>query len=200
LVRPKRLWHNWKRHWPDALAVVFVLLVSTGVLLRASAIGKPGVEYVAVKQGISLPVLHQVVAGDLEMKSVPGSKASFTTPEQVSGRYTLAVLSPGALLQSSQLLSPELSARMTGRKILSVALKPTAYSAALSPPSAAVMILSPRAPDAKNPAPILFDVIVLSIDTIGDSKSATVAFTPDEFLIAAPLLASHEVFLSQSMH
>ena len=82
---------------------------------------------------------------------------------------------------------------------MTVALKPTAYSATLMAPSEAVMILSPRAPDAKIAAPIPFDVIVLSIDTVGELKSATVALPADKFAIAAPLLASHDIYLSQAI-
>jgi hypothetical protein len=197
LSLPMRLWHNWKKYWPDALAAALVLLASTGVVMRARAIGKGDVQYVAARQGISLPVFHQLGDNDLEMTSTPSSKGSFTSIEQVRGRYTLSAIPSGELLLATQLLSADLSAKMKGRQILSVALKPTAYSATLAPPSEAVMILSPRALDAKIAEPMPFNVIVLNIDTIGELKSATVALSQDKFAIAGPLLASHEVFLSQ---
>jgi len=196
-VRPKRLWHNRKRHWPDALAAALVLLLSTGVLLRAVSISKGGHQYVAARQEIRLPIFHELSDNDLETKSAPGSNGSFTNFDQVRGRYTLTAIPAGAVLLANQLLSADLSARMKGRRMLSVALKPTAYSATFVAPSEAVMILSPRTLDAKIVEPIPFDVIVLSIDTIGESKSATVALSEDKLVIAAPLLASHEVFLSQ---
>lgn len=199
LSLPMRLWRSRKKHWPDALAAALVLLLSTAVVMRARAIGKGDAQYVAARQGINLPVFHQLSADDLEMKSAPGLKGSFNSFEQVRGRYTLAAIPARAVLQANQLLSAQLSNRMKGRRVLTVALKPTAYSATLAIPCEAVMILSPRAPDAKIAEPVPFDVIVLSIDTVGDGKSATIALAEDKFAIAAPLLASHDVFLSQAI-
>jgi hypothetical protein len=198
-ARPKRLWHNRKRHWPDVLAATLVVLLSTGVVLRAVQISKGNLQYLAVKEETRLPVFHQLSDNDLQTRSVPGSSGSFTNFDQVRGRYTLSAIPAGAALLANQLLSTELSAKMKGRRILSVALKPTSYSATLVAPSEAMMILSPRTPDSKIIEHLLFDVIVLSIDTIGEARSATVALSQDKFAIAAPLLASHDVFLSQAI-
>lgn len=194
---PGRLWRNWKRHWADVLAAALIILFVIGVLLRVTQIDKGAVQYVAAKQGISLPVFHQVSDEDVEMKTAPGAKGSFTRLDQVRGRYTLVAVPANALLHANQLLSPELSKRMQGHKTITVPLKPTASRPTLAAPAEAVMILSPRDPNFRSAQPVIFDVIVLQIDTAGDSKSATIALPQDKLAIVAPLLASHEVFLSE---
>ena len=200
-LRPKRIWHNRRRHWLDVLAVSVVLIVATGLVWRVwSTIkqSKAPVEYVAVKQDVALPVFHKI-SDDVVLKKEPGSKGTFRNLDQVRGRYTLAAIPAGTILQTDQLLNDELSKKMPGRKLLSVPLKPGAYIAALSAPSEATMVLSPRTLDEKRAAPPPFDVILLSIEGTGDAKSATVALPEDKFNIAAPLLGSHDVFLVQSM-
>jgi hypothetical protein len=198
VVRPMRLGHNWRRFLPDVLTLFILPLLLVGLAFRANSLNKKKVQYVAVVQGTSLPVFHKI-AGEVEMKTVPGFKGSFTNIDQVCERYTLAAIPAGAMLQSNQLLSAELSKKMQGRKILSVPLKTGAYSATLSPPSQAIMVLSPRALDLKASEPIHFDVILLSVENNGDARSAIVAMQEDKFKIAAPLLASHDVFLSQTV-
>ena len=194
---PRRLWRDWKRHWPDALAASLIVLLVIGVVVRVAQIDKGAVQYVAAKQGTSLPVFHQVSDEDVEMKSAPGAKGSFTRLEQVLGRYTLVAVPANALLHANQLLSPQLSKKMQDHRTITVPLKPTASRPTLAAPAEAVMILSPRDPNLKSAEPVIFDVIVLHIATAGESQSATIALPQDKLAIVAPLLATHEVFLSE---
>ena len=62
------------------------------------------------------------------------------------------------------------------------------------------MALSPRIPDVKLVIPPPFDVILLRIESSGDAKIATIAVAEDNFKSAAPLIASHDVFLAQHLH
>ncbi|HEY5839086.1 MAG TPA: hypothetical protein VIT19_08625 [Pyrinomonadaceae bacterium] len=193
----RRLWRDWKRHWFDALAASLILFVVIGVVLRVTQIDKGAVQYVAAKPGISLPPFHQVSDEDVEMKSAPGAKGSFIRLDQVRGRYTLVAVPANGLLHANQLLSPQLSKGMQNHTTITVPLKPTTARPTLTAPAEAVLILSPRDHNLKSAEPVIFGVIVLHIDTAGESKLATIALPHDKLATVAPLLASHDVFLSE---
>lgn len=197
LIRPKRLLHNWRSHWFDALAAATLLLFVAGLWAGARQINNQQYGRVAVKQTAALPAFHRINE-EVEMKSAPGASSAFSTTDEVRNRYTLSAVAAGAVLQRNQLLSAELSGKMQGRRILSVPLKAGNYSSALSPPTEAFMILSTREAEMKTSEPVIMDVIVLKIEKSGDNSSAIVALAEDKFRIAAPLLASHEIFLSQT--
>jgi hypothetical protein len=198
-VRLKRIWHNRRSHWLDALAVGLVLFLSIGLVFRLSSIAKVSRQYIAAKQDVSLPAFHKI-ADDVEMKTAVGPKGSFTNIEEVRGRYTLTPIPAGGMLQTAQLLSFDLSKKISGGKLLSVPLKTGSYIATLSAPAEATMVLSPRTLDAKLPASSqTFNVIVLRIENSGDAKSAAVVLPADKFDSAATLLGSHDVFLVQTV-
>lgn len=197
-VRPKRLFYNWRRHWLDVLALIILPLFIIGLAVRANQINDKKIERVAVKQTAGLPAFHKIKE-EVEMKSAPGAQGAFTYTSQVRDLYTLVPIPAGAIVQRDQLLSAELSEKMKGRKILSVPLKTGTYSSTLSPPSTAIMVLSANRPEFKSSEPIALDIILLKMVKEGDAGSAIVALTEDNFKIAAPLLASHDVFLSQTV-
>ena len=192
---PDRVWRNRRFHYSDALVLVLVLLLVAGAATFFVRIARmPVANYLVIKQGVNLPAFHQLTDADLETARAPGHLGSFTNVADVRGRYTLAPLTSGARLDSSRLVSSDLSARLAGRKILSAPLKQTPESIALVPPSEALMILAPRATDLRSAS---FEVIVLRIDEGKQQRSVTLALTDDEYQIAAPLLASHDVILAR---
>ena len=198
VVRPKRRLGNWKRHWLDALLFLVLPGLLLGFAIRAHAINKRVIGYVAVKRESSIPAFQRI-NGEVELRSDPASKGAFTNIDQVSGRYTLVNIPAGKILQSDQLLSPELSARMHNRRILSIPIKYGAYNSTITLPTEAILVLSPRQPDLKVTTPLSFQVIVLTLQSIGDSRAAIIAIDRDNFDTAASLLASHDAFLSQPL-
>lgn len=197
LVRPKHLLYNWRRHWLDMLLLLTLALFVAGVWVGINQIKRQRVERVAVKGTTPLPAFHRI-DDEVEMKRAPGASKAFATAEEVRGRYTLAPIPAGEILRPGELLSAELSEKMRGRRIISVPLKAGTYGSAVQPPTEAFMILSPAKPEVKAAEPVVLDVIVLKIEKTAESTSATIALAEDNFRAAAPLLASHEVFLSQS--
>lgn len=195
-IRPKRALRNWKHHWADALIVLSILALFSGVATVVKSLNRPLPGYVIVNRKAGLPSWHQISDADLDTQTAPRAISSFTDFAQVRNRYTLTALAAGAPLQETQLLNANLSAKLKGRYILTLPLKPTSYSRTLSPPTEALMIMAPRSADVKTtPAP--FDVIILMIETVGDSRVVTLAICNDEFPTARQLLASHDVFLAQ---
>jgi len=194
-ARPRHLLPSWKRHWLDLLAFVILPLLLFGLAYRAYSLSQNAVPHVDVSSTVGLPVFHKITK-EVELKAETRSQGAFTSVEKVLDRYTLAAIPAGSLIKENQLLSPELSAKMQDRRILTVPVKPGTYSSTLSPPSEAIMLLSPHELAAEMQT-VAFDVIVLSLEKSGDTSSATVALPEDKFNIAAKLLASHDAYLGQ---
>lgn len=193
IARPKRLFSNWKRHWFDALVLLLpvVLLLSAW---RANSINKNTPQYVTTAAAV--PAFHRFPT-EADKKNAPEATGPLTNTADANDRYALNAISAGATVQGKQLLSAELSAKMQGRKILAVPIKAGTYSSTLAPPVEAIMVFSPREQDLKTQPATSFEVIVLSIESHGEGKSAIVALREDSFQLAASLLGSHDVFLSQ---
>lgn len=197
LIRTRHLLSNWRRHWFDLLVLVVLPLILISLFLQVLSANKKNVRHVAVQPGAGLPVFHRIT-GEVELKGAPGLPGAFTSIDQVKDRYTLVALPGGSMVESNQLLSADLSNKMQNRNILTVPIKPGNYLSTLSPPAEAIMLLSPRQLDLKAEA-VSFPVIVLRLESNGEMRSATVALTEDRFKIAAALLASHDIFLSQDV-
>ena len=200
IIRQHRLWYNWRRHWPDALVIVILPVLLLFLALRAQSINNRNVPYVTVQQGAAVTAF-QKLTNNLVLTNVPYAKGGFTSTDQVLGRYALVNLPAGATLSSDQVLSSELSGKMQERRILSVPVKTGTYVATMKVPCEALMVLSPRKEDAKDDAKeiaaVSFGVIVLRLEKTGETTSAIVAIQKDELNKASPLLASHDVFLTQ---
>lgn len=192
-ARPERLLSNWKRRWLDA-SVILVLVALVLLVVRANFINKNNLQYVTTTSAVPA---FQMISNQVENKSLPGLKGAFTNLADVRARYSLAAIPAGATLQSNQLLSKELSAKMHDRNIISVPIKTGNYSQTLSPPVEAIMVLTPREPDLKAPSSAWFEVIVLRIEGSGETRSVIVALSEVHFMRASALLGSHDVFLSQ---
>lgn len=197
MIRHWRLWHNWRRHWPDALAIVIFPLLLLSLALRAQSINNKSFHSVTVKQSTALPAFQKITDG-VEVSSVLYSKGAFTSVDEVRGRYTLVSLPAGATLLRNQILSAEFSNKMQDRRILSIPIKAGTYVPNVTVPCEAVLVLSARRHDLNKADPVSFEVILLSLNKIDETTSATVALRKDEFERVATLLASHDVFLSQT--
>jgi hypothetical protein len=195
LLRQQRLLFNWRRHWADALVIIILPLLLFGLALRARSINNRQVPHVTVQK--SIPAF-QKVTGNLALTNVPSAKNAFTSVEEVNGRYALVNLAPDTTLVSDQVLNDDLSGKMEGRRILTVPIKAGTYVSTMNAPREAIMVLSPRSKDVKDLAAASFEVIVLRVDKTAETISATVAIRKEDLDKASPLLASHDVFLTQS--
>ena len=195
VARPTHLLTNWRTHWLDALIVLLPLILAL-LILRANSINRYNLQYVTTTAAV--PAFHRI-SDQVENKSSPSAKGAFTRIAEVRDRYTLAPIPAGTTLQGQQLLSRELSAMMQGRKVLSVPIKASNYSATLIAPVDAILVLSPRKLDSKETPRTTLDAIVLRIEGSGETRTAIVALPEESFNVAALLLGSHDVFLSQAV-
>jgi len=196
LAGPKGFFINWRTHWLDALVIVLPLTLVLLLLLQTNPFNKNRLHYVTTTAPV--PAFHKI-SDQVEIKTSPIARSAFTTISEVRDRYTLADIPAGAPLQSTQLLSPELSAKMQGRKILSVPIKASNYSPTLTLPNQMIMVLSPRQWDSTATSSIPFDAIVLRIEGSGETQSAIVALPGDQFDAAASKLGSHDAFLTEAV-
>jgi hypothetical protein len=133
----------------------------------------------------------------LRLRSIIRDNVNYVAVKQDASQPMFQSLSDDVEIKKASRID-DLSKKMQGGKVLSVPLRAGSYSSTLTTPTEAVMVLSPHIPDSKIPAPQPFDVIVLSIESSGDTKSASLVLPKDKFNDVAPLLASHDVFLVQT--
>jgi len=193
-ARQQRLWYNWRHHWFDVVVLGMLPVLIFSLALRAQSINRRTVPYVTVRTDAGIAAFEELT-GRVELKHVPYKDSAFTKLDEVAGRYALVNLPPGAMLSKDQILSPELSRKMPSRRILSVPINAGAFSNTMKTPGEALMTLSARQEDGKEPAS--FEVIVLRIDQSGGNTAAVVAIPKDDFDKASRLLGSHDVFLAQ---
>jgi hypothetical protein len=195
-TRHARLWFNWRRHWADALAIIVLpaLLVSLG--LRVQSARNKRVQLVTVKSSASVPAFQRIT-DEVELTTVPYMNDTFTSADQVRGRYALGTLPAGSTLLSSQILSAELSNKIQSRAILSLPLKTGNYPRDMLTPCDALLILSAR--EGVNQSPkVIFEVVLLRIEKYGESSTAIVALEKDDHVKAANLLGSHDAYLGKT--
>ena len=193
-VRQRRIWYNWRQHWFDLVVLFALPLLIVSLALRAQSINNQTVPYVTVRTDAGVAAFEDLT-NHVELKSIPYKNGAFATLNEVAGRYALVNLPPGAMLSKDQILSPELSRKMPSRRILSVPINAGAFSNTMKTPGEALMTLSARQDDGKEPAS--FEVIVLRIDQSGGNTAAVVAIPKDDFDKASRLLGSRDVFLAQ---
>lgn len=193
LARQQRFWYNWRHHWFDVVLVLLAVLIAS-LALRAQSINQRTVPYLTVRTDAGVAAFEEL-SNHVELKKVPYKDGAFTAVGDVAGRYALVSLPQGAMLTKDQVLSPELSEKMRSRRILSVPINTGTFSSTMKTPTEALMTLSARQDQGKEPAS--FEVIILRLDQSGDSTSALVAITKDDFDKASLLLGSHDVFLAQ---
>ena len=196
LSRHTRLWYNWRRHWADAILIIVVPVLLIGLALRVQSARSSRIQSVAVKSSAQLRPFQRI-SDEVELASTPASSMAFTSIDQVRGRYALVALPSGAPVLSNQILTAE---QIANRAIVSIPLKAGTYLPNLSPPCDVVLILSPRETvsggNMNSPSKHEFDVVLLAIDKLGESATATVAITNAEFDKAAALLGSHDAYIS----
>lgn len=194
IARPARLLSNLRTKWLDPLLILLPLALVLLLIIRLNS--SNSLQYVTTTAAV--PAFHNIT-GKVNIQHSPTAKTAITNIADVLNRYTLADLPAGTSVQDKQLLSAELSQKMSFRKILSVPIKASNFSATLTPPDEATLILSPRTWDAKVTEASKFEVIVLRIEGSGETRSAVVALPGDKFDAAALLLSSHEAFLTGSV-
>jgi hypothetical protein len=193
-ARQQRILYNWRHHWFDAVVLLILPALIIILALRAQSINNRTVPYVTVRSDAGIAAFEELT-GHVELKNVPYKNGAFSTLDEVAGRYALVNVPAGAMLSKDQVLSPELSAKMHSRRIVSVPMNPGAFNSAMKTPGEALMTLSPREDQGKDPAS--FEVIVLRLEQSAGGTSAVVAIPKDDFDKASRLLGSHNVFLAQ---
>lgn len=195
-----RFWLWLRFYWPEALGLAIALVLVS--LLAYNAVQLQDTVVLGDKE---LPALHAIGAGDVKVAKRFKTYNSFRSERDVMGRYLLQPAKPGQILLSGQLAAaPASGAKPDARRLLSVPVKAGAIVSTLGPGSRARLLFSPRQRDAKAAAPALGDtsledVVVLAVNRQGDASSVLVAVKDDDELAkAASLLASSEVFVSQT--
>jgi len=197
LTRHTRLWYNWRRHWADAILIIVVPVLLIALSLRVESARSSRIQSVAVKSSTQLRPFQRI-SDEVELASMPASSVAFTSIDQVRGRYALVALPGGAPVLSNQILTAELSDRIANHAIVSIPLKTGIYAPELSLSSDVVLILSPRkAESGGNTSKHEFDVVLLAIDKLGDSTTATVAITNEDLDNVSALLGSHDAYISR---
>jgi len=201
LTRHNRFWYNWRRHWADALLLIVLPVLLIGVWFRVESVKNSGVQFVVVKPSTNVGAFQRI-GDEVELASIDNSSNAFTSVDQVRGRYSLVPLTGGTAVLSNQLLSAELSNRIQNHSILSIPLKVGTYLRGLSSTGEGVLILSPRETASVGSETAskqhAFEVILLSIDKIGDVATATVAIPAEDVDKAGALLATSDAYLSKA--
>ena len=193
-ARQQRILYNWRHHWFDVVVFGMLVVLIGAVALRAKSINEGSVRYVTVRTDAGIAAFQELT-DHVELTNVPYKNGALTTLADVTGRYALVNLPAGAMLSNDQVLSAELSGKMHSRRILSVPIHTGAFSSSMKAPAEALMTLSARQAEGKEPAS--FEVIVLRLEQSGGNTSAVVAIKKDDFDKASRLLGSHDVFLAQ---
>jgi hypothetical protein len=195
MIRHRRLWSNWRKHWADVIVLIVAPLLMLGLALRAQCINNRDTQFVIVKS-TTIPAFEKL--GDkLEMANVPYQKGAFTSIDQLRERYTIVNLSAGSTLREDQLLSAALSSKMSSRRILSLSIKSGNYPAGMAVPSEAVMVFSPRNVQSTQPTADYVEIVLLRLNKNAELTSALVAIKQDELDKVAKLLGAYDVFLAE---
>ncbi|HEU4433325.1 MAG TPA: SAF domain-containing protein [Pyrinomonadaceae bacterium] len=182
------------RYWREVLALVIAVVLLT--LLIRSAVKRRDTLVVTAAYG--LPAFHVIQAGDVEPVRMFRVDDSFAVENDVTGRYLLQPVSPGAVLLKNQLAPAHLKDQLKGREVLTIPVKATAISSTIRPGSTVRVLFSPRNQDAAKTDLIIKDVIVLAINLQGDSSAITVALkNSDDLTKALSLLSTSDVLISE---
>ena len=194
-LRLKRAWHAPGRKWLETFLAVATLLLAA-FAFRAGYVNPGTAEQVVVKSPSGLMPFQGVRPDGVALKRVPREPGSFTSTQQVAGRYPLRPIPADTTLREDQFMNPELTAAMKGRKLLSLPVNARALDPTTEIPARVRLLLSPRAAGEKEAQPVfLGDVILLSVKKEGDTASIEVALTDDSLKEVGAVLAESEVYL-----
>jgi hypothetical protein len=192
-------------YWREVLALVIGTILLSLLILNAVQLR----DTLVVGSTNGLPAFHVIEDRNVHSQKMFRVHDSFTSKDQVIGRYLLQSVSPGAVLLKSQLGPPELKEQLKGREVLTIPVKSGAISSTIRPGGPVRLLFSPRPHDdsktsATPPLPptitdlMVDDVIVLAINRQGDSSSITVALKNEEDLKRAlMLLTRSDVLISE---
>lgn len=191
--------HAFGLYWIGGVVVLALLLLGIRIALtEAIAQAYPPVVPVVAVGSHSLPAFHVITAKDVDIKLVPQVTGSFTTTNDVVGRYTLQALKPGMVLIGGHVTaacSGQIGGSPTER--LSLPVNPATLRSVV-PGSCVSLLLSPRQPGALGIGTIeLSGVPVLAVDEHKEAVIMTIAVTGQGRDIIAPWLATSELFVLQ---
>jgi Flp pilus assembly protein CpaB len=185
-------------YWGELLVLIIIGILLS--LLILNAVQRRDTLVVMAPNG--LPAFHILEASDVYPRKMFIVHDSFTSANEVIGRYLLQPVSPGVVLLKSQLAPPGLREHLKGRQVMTVPLKSGAISSTIAPAGRIRLLFSPRntlpslTPTIANL--IIDDVIVLSVSRQGDSSSITVALKNEEDLARAlEVFATSDVLISE---
>jgi hypothetical protein len=164
------------RHKGELTLFILLVLAVSLMVYRGVSTGQSFTPRLTVKVGSKLTPYRKIDPNDLSLEKAMPSKGTFSSVDQVAGRYPSEVVTGGKPVTEAQLLSKELSDEIGKRYILALPAEQGTAGREIKTP-AAVWLLLPS-PDEKAPAAVLVkDVLLLAVRRDGERVTATIAVT-----------------------
>jgi hypothetical protein len=176
--RALRLLASTSRRKGEMAFVALLLLVTLSLAYQGWTAGRSFAPRVAVKAGSKLTPFHAIDPADLTLEEVIPGKGTFSSTEEVAGRYPSELVPGGKTVTESQLLRKELSGELAGRHLLILPVKRATAGQAIETP-ATVWILLPSPEEKISSAALVKDVLLLAVKQDGERVTATIAVTED---------------------
>jgi hypothetical protein len=202
-IREIKAGNSWLRNlWFDIFVVLLLGSLLLGVLFWLSIFLGTNNKQVVVKVSTGLPALHIIGESDIELVSQSQKPQSFSTQEDVIGRYTLEAIPFGAVLSVDQLSDVQLAQVEPGdlANRLIVSLSVATHTLNLAEPGYRTSLLFiPRDPAQTDASPhYLEDVIVLTAAQDDETASITIAVKEEDFDVFSQQLSVSDVFVMRS--
>lgn len=155
-----------------ALLVLAVLLLA----YRGLTAGESIAPQVKVKAGSKLTAFRAIEPANLTLGTGGRAQGTFSSVEEVVGRYPSETVAGGTPVTEKRLLPKELSGVLGSRHLLTLAVKHGTVGQSIKMPANVWLLFPP--PDEKIPKALLVkDVLLLTVRQDGEHVTATVALT-----------------------
>jgi len=181
-----------------ALTLLLIVAVASALLWRGVSVGGMFRQQVVVKNSAGLAAFRAIAADDIEIKSTLFAEAkTFNDLNAVVGRYPRTALPTGSTVRDSQLLPAHLGKELTGRRLVSLPVRPGSLPVTPPPLATVTILFFPRPHGDKTSPPIsVHNAMLLRVDRQGDSVSILVALSAEEFEAAKSVLGISDVIIS----
>lgn len=157
----------------------------------------PQVDQVVVAVSDGLPAFHRIVAADLTRELKPRVTGSYSTVDELEGRYTLRAVPAGARVLANDVSTGRIEPdALTGRAIVSVPVQRAAVPSSLALPARVTLLFaSPSTSEQPALEPLIDDALVLAVTSEGDPAAVTVAVAISDLGTLQQWLGAAEVFI-----
>jgi len=176
--RARRLLASAGQRKVELAFVALLLLIALPLAYRGWTVGRSFAPRVAVKAGSKLTPFHAIDPADLTLEEVIPGKGTFSSKDEIAGRYPSELVPGGKTVNENQLLRKELSGELAGRHLLVLPVRQATAGQAIETP-ATVWILLPSPEEKISPAALVKDVLLLAVRQDGERVTATIAVTED---------------------